>query len=207
MRDWLKVIRLDWPGIASVNNGSSEVKVSELCEEFKEVFGHDLGSIKDYKAKLIVKEGAHPCFCHPRPVPFAIKPGVGEELNRLVNQRINAHLLHGVYVYVDSSKWAIPIVVVPKKNGRLRVCGDYKITINPHLEDFLMVYRVFRATPHATTDCSPSTLFFGRAIKTSIDLLKPNLRLRVETKQLHQKCRYDRRSSVKSYTIGQAVWA
>ena len=35
---------------------------------------------------------------------------------------------------MESSKWATPLVVVPKTNGRLRVCGDYKVTINQSVE-------------------------------------------------------------------------
>ena len=31
---------------------------------------------------------------------------------------------------VDHSEWAAPIVVVPKGDGCLRVCEDYKMTIN-----------------------------------------------------------------------------
>ena len=32
------------------------------------------------------------------------------------------------------SDWAAPIVPVPKSDGGIRICGDYKVTINPALE-------------------------------------------------------------------------
>ena len=64
-----------------------------------------------------------PIFLKARPVPYAIKPKVDAELDRLEKQ--------GILTKVDWSDWATPIVPVAKKSGSVRICGDFKITINP----------------------------------------------------------------------------
>ena len=40
----------------------------------------------------------------------------------------------GVLEKTTFCEWTAPIVVVPKKDGRMRICGDYKVTIYPSLD-------------------------------------------------------------------------
>lgn len=76
---------------------------------------------------LKLKENTVPKFFKPRPLPFAIKEKVEKEILNLVEL--------GVLEPIEYSEWGTPIVAVLKKNGQVRICGDYKITLNPFLRD------------------------------------------------------------------------
>ena len=82
------------------------------------VFQDGLGTVHDYTVKLTLKENAK-----PRAVPYAIK---GTDLNQLEKL--------GIVTKVIQAEWAAPIVAVPKADGSIRICGDYKLIINPELE-------------------------------------------------------------------------
>ena len=67
---------------------------------------------------------AHPHFFKPRPLPLALKTSVEKELEKL--QREN------VISPVQFSDWAAPVVPVVKVDGSVRICGDFKVTVNKY---------------------------------------------------------------------------
>ena len=124
-RNWLKALRLDWQRIGRVAGGNTP-DLDTLLDKHKAIFKDELGIVKTYKATLQVCPDAQPKFYKPRPVPFATKDAIGAELERLEED--------GILERVSHSTWAAPIVAVPKKDGHFRICGDYKVTVNPALD-------------------------------------------------------------------------
>ena len=55
-----------------------------------------------------------------------MKPKVEAEIDKLVRD--------GVITKVDYSEWATLIVPVIKSDNSVRICGDFKVTLNPVLE-------------------------------------------------------------------------
>ncbi|XP_049268704.1 uncharacterized protein K02A2.6-like [Rhipicephalus sanguineus] len=121
---------LEERALPSVYALQAEDDLKELVEEFADLFEDRLGCCKGPPVKLYKKEGAVPRFLKARPVPFALRKAVSAEIDRLVQQ--------GILSPVSVSEWAAPVVPVVKKNGDIRLCGDFKLTVNPatHLEQY-----------------------------------------------------------------------
>ena len=124
--NWLQHSRLDWKslGVAVVKNKPQSV--SDILEEYQVVFRDELGTMKDFTAKLEIKSNTKPKFCRPRSIPFAIKELVEQELKNLQSK--------GILEQVKCSEWATPLVPVPKRDEKIRLCGDYKTAVNPILD-------------------------------------------------------------------------
>ena len=83
--------------------------------------------MKSLEAHITMKGNAKAAFVNARRVPHALKEQVESDLEKLEK--------HGVIKKTDQSCWASPIVVVPKADNTVRICGDYKSTINLSVED------------------------------------------------------------------------
>ena len=128
-RSWLREIRLDWHNLFVVNGvqspcGSTVKRLEDILEEHKAVFEEGLGTYSGPHVSIRVKPDAVPKFCKVRPVPYAQREAVEEELARLERQ--------GIIEPVQHSEWASPVVTVLKADRSIRLCGDYKRTLNPY---------------------------------------------------------------------------
>ena len=125
-RNWLREIPIDWKAIHATKLKAQTTSVGAVLDKYADVFKDELGTFKDITVKLEVKENSKPKFHKPRAVPYAIREPIEDDLDRLEKA--------GIISKVRYSAWAAPIVPVPKKSGQIRICGDYKVTINPYLE-------------------------------------------------------------------------
>ncbi|KAL4111787.1 hypothetical protein QTP88_015674 [Uroleucon formosanum] len=96
-----------------------------MLSRYKDIFKDGLVIFNSYTVSLRVKPDTIPKFCKHRPVPIALRTKVEEEIERLVKNR--------TLVPVDHSEWATPVVPIVKNNGSVRLCGDFKTTVNPAL--------------------------------------------------------------------------
>ena len=127
-RNWLQMLKLNWGEIKrlDLNQVNVQAKVQKIKDKYKHLFQGTLGKLKGVVVDLELKDEAKPKFFKPRPMAFAIKQKVEAEISRLENL--------GVIEKVKYSYWAAPIVPVSKPNGSIRICGDFKVTINPWLK-------------------------------------------------------------------------
>ncbi|XP_047137420.1 uncharacterized protein K02A2.6 [Hydra vulgaris] len=130
-RDWMQRLNLQWLELFKRMRGINfcdrvDSRVKTLVEKYPEVFSDHLGCLKNFQCHIPLREGAEPKFYKARPVPYALRTRIEQELDCLEDQ--------GVWRKVQYSKWAAPIVPVLKNSkdptGPFRICGDYKITVN-----------------------------------------------------------------------------
>lgn len=108
-----------------IQRKSKDEILAKLQNDFPEVFSDKIGKYK-HKIKLHLKPNSKPVYCQKRPVSYAMRPKIEEELQRLENLQIIQS--------IDYSDWSAPIVPVRKANGNLRICADYSTGLNECLE-------------------------------------------------------------------------
>ena len=124
-RDWLLKIRLDWQNLNRLQ-AAPPTHLQVIIDRHAAMFKDELGLVKDAAAKMHVGDKAQPWFYKPRTVPQALRAKVDQKLERLERAGVNEP--------VQFSDWATPIVPVLKRDGSVRVCGNYKVTVRGRLQ-------------------------------------------------------------------------
>ena len=133
-RDWLQNILFDWRSLHNIKVNATSAPLSDgtrrrldaMRSRYAAVFGSDRGFLQPSRGHLTLRDGAQPKFLKARPLPPALSDRVGLELDRLEQDGI---LTKGL-----QRDWATPVVPIPKKDGSVRICGDFKVTVNPQLK-------------------------------------------------------------------------
>lgn len=102
--------------------------IGEFKNRFPYVFSNEKSlKIVGFKAYFCVKPEAVPVFAKPYTLQYSLRDAVELELEELVR--------NGIIVLTHVSEWGSPVVVVPKKNTKsIRMCVDFKATLNPYLK-------------------------------------------------------------------------
>ena len=132
-RNWIRKLKINLSEINKLNNFKQislldiQKSISNITKEYFDVFEQKVGQIPDYICSLKLRKEATPVFIKSRQIPYALKESVDKELDKLEAD--------GIIEKVEHSEWGTPLVVVPKKDGNVRLCADYKVTVNKQLLD------------------------------------------------------------------------
>ena len=105
-------------GEVFVNDSSVSAPLSrdQLIRDFRRVFGDGVGQLAG-ECHMELIESAKPVQHAPRRVPVAIRERLKETLEDLERQEILAQV-------TTPTPWISSMVVLPKKDGKLRICLD-----------------------------------------------------------------------------------
>lgn len=101
--------------------------VDEIIKEFSEIFEEKIGCTPHYKVSLKLRENSTPVYNRERQIPYSLTDRVEKELSVLEAE--------GIISKTTSSDWGSPLVVIPKADGGVRLCVDYKVGVNQRIID------------------------------------------------------------------------
>lgn len=133
-RPWIRRLNIHLSDLDNVNTVDAPQETEEelnafvkhITGKYAPTFQQKVGKIPKVQAKLELRPNAKPIALKARNMILALKKPVEEELTRLESE--------GIISKVETSDWASPLVVVPKPNNQVRLCVDYKTTVNTQIE-------------------------------------------------------------------------
>ena len=80
-RNWLEKIKLNWPIIKQLS--SHNKRLEEILQKHAQLFEEGLGTLQGTKAKIHVDPTATPIFHKARPVPYALREKIEQDLGTI----------------------------------------------------------------------------------------------------------------------------
>ena len=94
-------------------------KLLQLLQDFEFIFAADIGELKRAtNIKHIIDTGEHEPI---RSVPYR----TSQKEREIIKKEVEKMLENGI-IRVSESPWSSPVVIVPKKDGSIRFCIDYR---------------------------------------------------------------------------------
>ena len=137
-RFWIRALNLSLqeldsdshpPSINPINQIASTASITSLknkiMHDFNSIFEQRIGRAPGIKLSLKLRPNSKPIYVRERNLPYALRDPVAAELDTLVKA--------GIYTPINLSDWGSPLVITPKPGGRIRLCVDYKCTVNDQL--------------------------------------------------------------------------
>ena len=123
-RNWLQRVKLPWKEIFKVQTVKDVGldKLKEILAKHEAVFDGKFRKVEGTYVTLSVAPEAKPRYFKPRSVLYILKMKI-DELGGLERK--------GTISPVRFSEWATAIVPILKADQSVRICVDYKVTINP----------------------------------------------------------------------------
>jgi len=114
---------IDKPDLASISGQGSmlQTDVDNLTTEFSDVLREPPPGLPRWRetiSTIPTIEGAKP----PYRAPFRLSPAERRELEKQI-----AHLLEMKYIQPSTSPYGAPVLFIPKPDGTLRMCLDYRM--------------------------------------------------------------------------------
>ena len=102
-----------------INHVKNTLAYEQLLKQYPALF-NGIGKLKGVEVKLHIDSAVSPVAQKARRIPFHIRKKVEQELNNLEQQ--------GIIEKVNGPiPWVSPLVVIPKKNGDVRLCIDMRM--------------------------------------------------------------------------------
>ena len=122
-RNWFKALGFALVETEGINEVIDFNSVLDMVKTFPAVSSPSIGCYKGQPVHIHVDPLKPPKYHRARDVKLPLVTKVQDAIQDNVER--------GIWVPVDHSTWASGIVPVPKSNGDLRLCADYKSTVNP----------------------------------------------------------------------------